>query len=158
MPPVKRADVDPAVMAHFEQVGLDLEATRVQFSAAMDRKLDEVRTLRDAASREAAAATERVSRVKRDYTNGDLSISEWRELRAELEPEAAAATSEAQRLFGQVKAAESDAALKGAEDEVFEQLPLSRGRRRSRCGRGRGGSRDASSSLRSLHAASRPSG
>jgi DNA invertase Pin-like site-specific DNA recombinase len=122
MPPVKRADVDPAVLAYFEQVGLDLEATRVQFSAAMDRKLDEVRTLHDAASREAAAATERVSRVKRDYTNGDLSISEWRELRAELEPEAAAATSEARRLLGQVKAAESDAALKGAEAEVFEQL------------------------------------
>ncbi len=34
MPPTKRADVDAAVFAYFEQIGLDLDATREQLSEA----------------------------------------------------------------------------------------------------------------------------
>jgi DNA invertase Pin-like site-specific DNA recombinase len=117
-----RADVDSAVLGYFENVGLDLEATRDQLGAAMDRKLDEVRALRDAATRDAAAAGERLARVKRDYTNGELSAAEWRELRSELEPEAAAAKAEAERLREQAHAAEAGTAVDEAEAEVLEQL------------------------------------
>jgi hypothetical protein len=38
MPTVLRADVDTAVYRYFEQVGLDVEATREQLTAAIERK------------------------------------------------------------------------------------------------------------------------
>lgn len=122
MKPVKRGEIDGAVMAYFEQVGLDVEATREQVCAAQDRKLDELRTLYAAASRDAATAGARLMRVRRDYADGDLSIAEWREFRAELEPEANAAEAEAERLREQLSEAEGNATLKDAEAEVFEQL------------------------------------
>jgi hypothetical protein len=45
-PPVKRGEIDGAVYAYFEKVGLDVEATRAQLSEAVDRRLAEVRALR----------------------------------------------------------------------------------------------------------------
>lgn len=119
---VQRADVDGAVLAYFEQVGLDLDATREQLREAMGRKLDEARALLKAATRDAATVAERLARVKRDYTNADLTAAEWRELRAELEPEAAAAEAEVERLQKQVSAHEADSALDEAEAEVAELL------------------------------------
>jgi hypothetical protein len=38
MPPVLRADVDTAVYRYFEQVGLDVEATPEQLTAAVEHK------------------------------------------------------------------------------------------------------------------------
>ena len=58
---VQRVDVDSAVLGYFEHVGLDLEATRQQVSAAIDRKVEEAQALLDAAERDAATATERRS-------------------------------------------------------------------------------------------------
>src|SRR5680860_316352 len=91
MPPQRREPVDSAVYAYFEQVGLDLEATREQLGEAVERKLAEVKGLLRAADREAETVAERLARVKRDYVGGELTVAEWRELRADLEPEAEAA-------------------------------------------------------------------
>jgi DNA invertase Pin-like site-specific DNA recombinase len=119
---IRRAAIDEAVLAHFEQTVLDLEATREQIAAAMDRKLAETKALLESAQREARAAVARLAKVKRDYTHGDLNIAEWHELRGELEPEATAAKAEAERLREQLVAAESGAAIDDAEAEVMEQL------------------------------------
>jgi site-specific DNA recombinase len=119
---IRRADIDAAVLAHFEQTVLDVEATREQIAAAMDRKLAEAKALRDSAEQEERAAAARLARVKRDYMNDELTAAEWREFRGELEPEAEAATAEAERLRKQVAAAESGAAVDDAEAEVMEQL------------------------------------
>lgn len=119
---IRRADIDAAVLAHFEQTVLDVEATREQIVAAMDRKLAEAKALLDSAEREARAAAARVAKIKRDYTHDELTAAEWREFRDELEPEAEAAAAEAERLREQVAAAESGAAVDDAEAEVMEQL------------------------------------
>lgn len=118
--PLQRADVDGAVLAYFEQVGLDLDATREQFAAAMDRKLEETRLLLETAEREAAVCGERLARVKRDYLAGDLTPAEWRGLRTELEPEASAAQAEVERLAHQLDAHQSGDAVFAAESEVIE--------------------------------------
>ena len=119
---IRRADIDAGVLAHFEQTALDVEATREQVIAAMDRKAAEVKALLASAEREAQAATARLERVRGDYTDGELTAAEWRELRVELEPQAAAADAEAERLREQVAANDPRAALGDAEVEVMEQL------------------------------------
>lgn len=73
-------------------------------------------------TREAQSAAARLTKVKRDYTHGELTATEWRELRAELEPEAVAAEAEAERLRAQLTGAESSAMLGDAETELVEQL------------------------------------
>lgn len=122
MPPVRRAEIDTAVFRYFEQVALDVEATREQLTAAVERKRDEVRALCDTAKREAQQAAERLARVKRDYTHGELSAAEWRELRADLAPELDAAQAEAERLRERLCTVEADTAVTDIEAEVLEQL------------------------------------
>lgn len=122
MQPISRADVDPAVYSYFEQVGLDLEATREQLTVAMERKLAEARALCEAAEREAQHSAERLTRVRRDYTHGQLTAAEWRELRTDLESERVAADAEAERLRKQVVATEESAAVSDAEAELLQHL------------------------------------
>lgn len=119
---VRRQDIDEGVLAHFEQTALDLDGTREQIVAAMDRKVAEAKALLVAADREAQQAAARLAKVKRDYTHSDLTAAEWRELKAELGPEADAAKAQADRLRKQLTEIESSAALGDAEAEVIEQL------------------------------------
>jgi DNA invertase Pin-like site-specific DNA recombinase len=117
-----RAAIDTAVYNYFEQVGLDVEATRDQLAAATERKVAEVTALLEAAEREASAAASRLARVKRDYAIGELNAEEWREFREELEPEAEAASAERERLNAQLAEVKAGPKLEGLEDEVIEQL------------------------------------
>lgn len=119
---VRRRDIDEGVLAHFEQTALDVDGTREQIVAAMDRKVAEAKALLIAAEREAQQAATRLAKVKRDYTHGDLTAADWRELRDELGPEAEAAEAEAKRLREQLAEAESGAAIGDAEAEIVEQL------------------------------------
>jgi hypothetical protein len=119
---VRRSDIDDAVLNHFEQTGLDLEATREAVVAAMDRRASDARALLEGAEHQAQQAKARLARVKRDYTNGDLTATEWRELRAELEPESDAAQAEAERLQEQFEIVENRSALDDAETELIGYL------------------------------------
>lgn len=119
---VRRRDVDEAVFAYFEQIALDIEATRDQMHAAMDRKLREAEVLLSAAEQEAQEAAEQLARIKRDYVRGDLTAAEWRRFSSELEPQAAAATAQAARLREQVENIHSQSALGEVEQEVAEHL------------------------------------
>lgn len=116
--PGASADVDTAVYRYFEQVALDVEATREQLTAAVERKRAEVLALCDGAEREAQQAAERLARVKRDYPHGELTAAEWRELRADLAPELDAAQAEAERL----RSTEAETAISDVEADLFEHL------------------------------------
>jgi site-specific DNA recombinase len=99
MPHVWRSTIDTAVFNYFTQLGLDLDATRRAVAASSERKLGEIDALLQGAEREAQRAQERYARVRRDYTNGDITAAEWRELREELMTERDAAEAQAARLL-----------------------------------------------------------
>jgi hypothetical protein len=82
-PPLQRALVDEAVLHHFEEQAFDLDATKAQLATAWNRRLTEARALREQAEREAQEAEERYLRVRRDYQDGHIGASDWREHRAE---------------------------------------------------------------------------
>jgi len=122
MRPVKRSEVDEAVFIYFEQVALDLEAAREQLIAAADHRLSEVRALMEAAEKEAQKAAARLSRIKNDYANGELTAAEWRELRTELEPEGQDADAKVKRLKEQFASTEESVRVSDVEAELLEQL------------------------------------
>jgi DNA invertase Pin-like site-specific DNA recombinase len=122
LPQQRRAPIDRAVYAYFEQVGLDIEATRDQLATAVEHRAAEVSALLATAEREAASAAARVARVKDDYLAGDLTASEWRELRAELEPAAEAAEGARDRLAMQLAEVEAGPSLAGLEADLVGKL------------------------------------
>ncbi|MGH3338271.1 MAG: hypothetical protein ACRDPL_05515, partial [Propionibacteriaceae bacterium] len=119
---VKRIAVDTAVYRYFEQVALDVEATRQTIANARDRKLTEIRALRADAEREVHKSEERLARVRRDYTDGELSVREWREFRDELQAEHAAAAAEADRLASQEQEVRAWGELRDAEADAWQRL------------------------------------
>jgi hypothetical protein len=99
-----------------------MEATRKAVAEARDRKLTEVRALRDEAEREAHRAEERLARVRRDYTDGKIDAGDWREFRDELEGERNAAHAEAKRLATQQCEVEAWGGLRDPETEMWRRL------------------------------------
>ena len=122
MPNISRAQVDAAVLAYFEEVWLDVEATRAALAEHLDRHLDEARALRQQAERQAQQAQERLARVRRDYQDGRLDPDDWSEQRADLTAELEAATAEVERLREREQAAKDQLELKDAEAEVLHEL------------------------------------
>ena len=122
MAPIDRALVDTAVYAYFEQVGLDMEASREQLTTALERRVSEVRVLLAAAEKEERMAEERLVRVKGDYSSGGLPLEDWIEFKTELEPQRDAARSEVERLGTHLIEIEAGEALSDLEQELLEQL------------------------------------
>jgi len=121
-PRLPRETVDASVYGYFEQVGLDVEATRAQVADARDRKLEEVTALAKHSLQEKRRAEERLARVRRDYTDGEISAKEWTEFRGELEGELAAAGAEVERLDRQRIEVEAWEGVKDAEQDALEML------------------------------------
>jgi len=122
MPMARRADIDSAVYAYFEQVGLDVEATRRSVAEARDRKLAEIRELLSEADAEQRRSEERLARVRRHYQDGRLEPEDYREQQEELTAELAAARAEAVRLREQDAGVSDWAGVSTAEQETLERL------------------------------------
>jgi hypothetical protein len=122
MAPVPRAKVDSAVYAYFEQVSLDVEATRQQLASALERRVAEVKALLGAAEKEAREAEARLARVRGDYASGGLPLEDWLEFKAELEPQRDAAQAEVERMAAQLTEVQAGEALTDVEQELLEQL------------------------------------
>jgi site-specific DNA recombinase len=119
---IRRQDIDEAVLDYFERVALDVEATKRHVAEASDRKLAEVRGLRESAERRALAAEDRLNRVRRDYQDGKLEAEDWTEQRKQLEQELGSANAEADRLQGSEAEIERDADVLDAEGEAIRLL------------------------------------
>lgn len=122
MKPVRRESIDDAVYRYFEQVALDVDATRQAITEARDRKLAEARALRRDAEVEAQRAEGRLARVRRDYSDGAITAAEWRGFRDELEGERRAAHAEAERLISREQQIVMDSDLRDAESETLRYL------------------------------------
>lgn len=95
---VQRAAVDSAVLAYFERVGLDVEATRRELAARSERERTELRALRGQAERELAKVQAGLEKVERDYTLGDLPAADYTRLRTGLEDALRASSDALERL------------------------------------------------------------
>ena len=122
MTPVKRAEIDTAVYSYFEQVSLDVDATREQLSEARDQKLSEVRVLLEQGEAEKRRAEERLARVRRDYADGAITAEDWGDFREELTAELEGATAEVERLLDQRVDVEAWGDLQDAEHDTLERL------------------------------------
>jgi site-specific DNA recombinase len=122
MPTLRREEIDGAVYRYFEQVGLDVDATRQTLAEARDRRLAEVRALRATAERESKAAQEALERVRRDYQRGAIEADDWAEQRPQLAEELQGARAEAERLRASEAQVDQGAGITDAEQETLERL------------------------------------
>lgn len=122
MPQIERSQVDEVLLEHFEAVALDLDATRAQLTATVDRGLADARARREGAEREVMLANERLARVRRAFQDGKIDAEDWHEQRAELEAELAAAEGELARLVQREQEVAHDARVVDAESELVRRL------------------------------------
>jgi site-specific DNA recombinase len=120
--PLDRAMIDSSVYSYFEQVGLDVDATREQLAGTRDQKLGEADALLSQAETEEGRAAERLARVRADYLDDNLSANDWADFRDELTLQQRAAEAKVARLSAQVKDIEDWGDLRDAEQETLEKL------------------------------------
>lgn len=119
---VRRVVVDTAVYSYFEQVGLDVEATRRQVEQARDRQLAQARALREEAERELARTQESRERVERDYLSGALSAASHERFAERVRGEIAAARAALERLREHEAEAASWAQVQDVETRTLQHL------------------------------------
>lgn len=120
--PVPGAMIDAAAVAYFQNVGVDLDATREHVAQQIARAVADERTLREQADRQEQLARERLTRVRRAFQDGHLEAADWAEQRAELTEELAAATAEVERRREQERALIEQTTLRDAEEEVLREF------------------------------------
>jgi hypothetical protein len=103
-------------------VGIDLEETRRQLEAAVERQREEAAAILAAAEREERGAAERYTRVRRAFQDGKITAEDWAEQREELIEERDAAAAK----LAQVRA--NDKAVEASAEQSVEpaQTPTSR--------------------------------
>jgi DNA invertase Pin-like site-specific DNA recombinase len=122
MTPLKRAEVDSAVYRYFEQVALDVDATRAQVADSRNRKLTEVRAIAEQAEGEKLKARARLEKIRGDYVEDRISAEDWISFRDELTEGLASAEAEVERLTSQLADIEGWSDLRDIEQETLEKL------------------------------------
>jgi DNA invertase Pin-like site-specific DNA recombinase len=122
LPHLRRAVIDSAVFSYFEQVGLDIDATREQLAEARGEKLSEIRALVVHAEAEKQKAEERLERVRRDYVEGDLTAADWNVFRDELEGQLQGASAAVDQLTERLSSVEAWGELADAERDTLQRL------------------------------------
>jgi Recombinase len=121
-PSLRRDEIDSAVLTFFENVGLDLEATREQFERDHQGRLAEARALRERAESDLIGVQARLDRLEADYFSGELSAGSYERLLAKTEDDHRAQEEEVARLTGREGEVMADLALAAATDETLEYL------------------------------------
>jgi site-specific DNA recombinase len=122
MKTVRRAVIDSAVYGYFEQVGLDIEATRAQLADEHDRSVSEARELLAEAGRRERLAEEVLKRVQGHYREGRIEPDDWAEQRPEITEDLQMAKAETKQRRKALQEVESDEAVSDAEQDTLERL------------------------------------
>lgn len=122
MPSIARECIDPPVYRYFEQVGLDVEATRTQLADARHQKIAEIEALSAEAGAEKNRADERLARVRRDYTDGKLTAEDWSAFNKELRADLAGAEAELTRFAEQRADVTAWGQIQDVEHDVLAKL------------------------------------
>lgn len=122
LPHLRRAVIDSAVFSYFEQVGLDIDATRRQIADARDGKLVELRALAAQAEGEKHRAEERIDRVRRDYMDGEITATDWNMFKDDLGAQLEASTAAVDQITERLEAVEAWGEIADAEQDMLEGL------------------------------------
>jgi site-specific DNA recombinase len=122
MPVLRKDQVDRAVLAYFEHVGVDLDATREQLAEAMVREVADVRAMLAQAHREERTAADRLARVKRAFQDGHLDAEDWAEQREELTAEQQAAAARVEQLTRREAEVSGGGLLRDVEEETLRRM------------------------------------
>lgn len=121
-PTLRREQVDGPLLAMFETHVLDVDATIAQIRGEAGRQIREAREFASTAELELAKTDAALGRVRADYLAGDITASDWKQLRADLDDGRAAATAELERHRRRAAELAADSARLDAEQEFAERL------------------------------------
>lgn len=121
-PQVQRTLVDEALLAQLTSRYFDLDGTRDRLRARLESELPNAETAVIDAERDLARAEANLARVKADYISGDLTASEWRELRADLDESRAAALEAVTQARSRVEQIVASGATTDAEEALLRLL------------------------------------
>jgi len=122
MPHVRRDLIDTAVWRYFENVALDVDATRKAIDDQATRKLSEVAALTAQAERELARAEAALGRIEADYIRGAITADQWTRLEFRLVGEIAAARGEVEQHRRQQERVVEDLAEVDSEAAMLDEL------------------------------------
>lgn len=122
--PVPVRGLETAVLEAFMRRAASRSATLADWQAVHAADLAHVSSLREDAERQAAKAAAAVGRVKADYTSGEITAAEWRELRGELTEAQTAADAQVARLGAREAevAVRADSGVHDAFTEAMQAL------------------------------------
>ena len=120
--PVERELVDAAVLRFFEDIGLDVEATRDGLASANRRQVAEAAALREGAERDLQRFEEQHVRIFRDYRDEKIGADDWALFRDAIASDVQATEAKLDRLRAREKEVEAEGALADATGEVWEYL------------------------------------
>jgi site-specific DNA recombinase len=95
---VKRAPLDDAVVRYFENVAVDVEATRAHVLQRLNQHHADTAAELRRARRDLGEKIEQRARVERDYLAGELPAVDYGALRAKLDEDQVAVRAEVERL------------------------------------------------------------
>jgi DNA invertase Pin-like site-specific DNA recombinase len=119
---LRRAPIDTAIYNYFEQVALDVDATKEQLAKSRDRKLAEVRVLHSQAQGEKLRVEEQLARVRRDYLDRKIEADDWNSFQSELTADLGSADAQVTRLAEQLEEVEAWSDLRDMEQEALASL------------------------------------
>lgn len=121
-PQVHRTLIDSALLAQLTSRYFDLDATRDRLRESRAGATTRADTAVGDAERELAKADANLARVKADYVNGEITASEWRELRADLEESRSAALEALTQAQGSLDELRTAGATTDAEEALLRHL------------------------------------
>ena len=119
---VPRQAVDGALLRELTNRYLDLDGTRQRLAERQTSDLSTAGDVLALAERDQARAEASLARVKADYLAGEITASDWRELRADLDDSLAAAGAAVEQARARVEAVQVAGALTDAEAAMLAHL------------------------------------
>jgi DNA invertase Pin-like site-specific DNA recombinase len=120
--PIPREPIDTAVLAYFNDVALDIEASKKHFANAIEAQRTDAATLRLEAERAERQTAEALERLSRDYSSGEISGKTFEQLRPQWNAEHVAAAAQADQMRRSEAALEDGTLTRDAEHAVLERL------------------------------------
>ena len=119
--PIPRKTVDTTVLSYFEDVALDLAASRAEIAEGITQALADQRAIREEAERTVAQKQASLSRVRADYLSGEITGKTYEQFEVQLLDELRAADAEMEQLRRHEEEL-MQAAGPSAEDQIAERL------------------------------------